>query len=102
MSYTLTKSALHTATTTLGAGAGAARARQCGRARTDLAVAAAGCGAFAEQAATCRSVVVRTPQDVADAVLYLAGATSVTGVTIAVDGGQHVAWQTPDTAGIAE
>src|SRR5262249_3767629 len=38
------------------------------------------------------------PQDIADAVLYLAGAASVTGVTIAVDGGQHLAWSTADAA----
>jgi hypothetical protein len=30
-------------------------------------------------------------------VLYLATAESVTGVTIAVDGGQHLAWRTPDS-----
>jgi hypothetical protein len=35
-------------------------------------------------------------------VLYLAGAQSVTGVTIAVDGGQHIAWQTPDATGVDE
>lgn len=40
--------------------------------------------------------------EIAAAVLYLAGARSVTGVTLAVDGGQHLAWQTPDTEGIAE
>ena len=33
--------------------------------------------------------------------VYLARARSVTGVTLVVDGGQHLAWQTPDT-GIAE
>ena len=38
-----------------------------------------------------------TPEEVARAVLYLAGATSVTGQMIAVDGGQHIGWQTPDT-----
>lgn len=37
-----------------------------------------------------------TPQDIADALIYLAGARSVTGQMIAVDGGQHLAWQTPD------
>jgi hypothetical protein len=31
-------------------------------------------------------------------VVYLAGARSVTGVTLAVDGGQHLAWQTPDVS----
>ncbi|MFT0858911.1 SDR family oxidoreductase, partial [Ancylobacter sp. G4_0304] len=36
-------------------------------------------------------------QEVADAVLYLAHASSVTGQMIAVDGGQHLSWRTPDT-----
>jgi NAD(P)-dependent dehydrogenase (short-subunit alcohol dehydrogenase family) len=33
---------------------------------------------------------------------YLLAARSVTGQMIALDGGQHLAWQTPDIAGIAE
>ncbi len=33
---------------------------------------------------------------------YLWGAKSVTGQMIALDGGQHLAWETPDIAGIAE
>ena len=37
------------------------------------------------------------PQDVCDAVRYLLGALAVTGEMIAVDGGQHLIWQTPDT-----
>jgi NAD(P)-dependent dehydrogenase (short-subunit alcohol dehydrogenase family) len=37
-----------------------------------------------------------TPEDVAAAVLYLLGASALTGQTIAVDGGQHLIWQTPD------
>lgn len=41
-------------------------------------------------------------EDVADAVLYLAGAHGVTGTVIPVDGGQHIAWQTPDISGIRE
>jgi NAD(P)-dependent dehydrogenase (short-subunit alcohol dehydrogenase family) len=41
-------------------------------------------------------------QDIADAVLYLAAARSVTGVTIAVDGGQHLAWRTADAAEVEE
>jgi NAD(P)-dependent dehydrogenase (short-subunit alcohol dehydrogenase family) len=36
------------------------------------------------------------PQDIAEAVLYLARARSVTGQMIAVDAGQHLGWQTPD------
>jgi NAD(P)-dependent dehydrogenase (short-subunit alcohol dehydrogenase family) len=34
--------------------------------------------------------------DIADAVLYLAEARNVTGQMIAVDAGQHLAWETPD------
>src|SRR5690348_12691092 len=37
------------------------------------------------------------PQDVCDAVRYLLHANPVTGEMIAVDGGQHLIWQTPDT-----
>ena len=46
----------------------------------------------------CRSAADRAPQEIAAAVVYLAGARSVTGVTLAVDGGQHLAWQTPDAS----
>jgi NAD(P)-dependent dehydrogenase (short-subunit alcohol dehydrogenase family) len=38
------------------------------------------------------------PQDVCDAVRYLLDSPAVTGQMIAVDGGQHLIWQTPDVA----
>jgi NAD(P)-dependent dehydrogenase (short-subunit alcohol dehydrogenase family) len=34
--------------------------------------------------------------EIADAVLYLAQAQSVTGAMLCVDAGQHLAWRTPD------
>jgi len=37
-----------------------------------------------------------TAEEVAEAVVYLASARSVTGATLVIDGGQHLAWQTPD------
>ncbi|ADG09091.1 short chain dehydrogenase [Caulobacter segnis] len=37
-----------------------------------------------------------TPEEVAAALRYLIDATSVTGQMIAVDGGQHLGWKTPD------
>lgn len=37
-----------------------------------------------------------TPDEIAAAVLYLVDAPAVTGQMIAVDGGQHLAWRTPD------
>jgi NAD(P)-dependent dehydrogenase (short-subunit alcohol dehydrogenase family) len=36
------------------------------------------------------------PGDVAQAVRYLLEAEAVTGQMLAVDGGQHLIWQTPD------
>ncbi len=36
------------------------------------------------------------PHDICDAVRYLLDAPAVTGQMIAVDGGQHLAWKTPD------
>jgi NAD(P)-dependent dehydrogenase (short-subunit alcohol dehydrogenase family) len=43
-----------------------------------------------------------TADDVAEAVLFLAGAAGVTGTVVPVDGGQHIAWQTPEIDGIRE
>lgn len=36
------------------------------------------------------------PEDICETVRYLLAARAVTGQTIAVDGGQHLIWQTPD------
>ncbi len=40
------------------------------------------------------------PQDIAAALGYLMDAPAVTGQLICVDGGQHLAWQTPDVLGV--
>lgn len=96
ISYALTKSALYTATTLL-AQALAPRVRVNAVApgptlkspRQDAA-------GFARQSAAVPLGHGPPPEDIAAAVLYLAGARSVTGQTIAVDGGQHVSWRTPD------
>lgn len=102
ISYSLTKFALHTATTTLAqALAPAVRVNAVAPGpvlpspRQDESV-------FAAQAAALPLGHGPQPRDVAEAVVYLAGARGVSGVTIAVDGGQHLAWQTPDTVGIRE
>jgi len=42
---------------------------------------------------------VIAPEEIADAALFLANAPSVTGQMIAVDGGQHLGWRTPDILG---
>jgi NAD(P)-dependent dehydrogenase (short-subunit alcohol dehydrogenase family) len=40
-----------------------------------------------------------TPEDICAAVRYLLAAPAVTGQMIAVDGGQHLGWRTPDAEG---
>jgi NAD(P)-dependent dehydrogenase (short-subunit alcohol dehydrogenase family) len=98
-SYGVSKSALHAATATL-AQALAPKVRVNAVAPGPTLPSPRQTDAqFAEQAAALPLQRGPTPQDIAAAVLYLAGATSVTGVTIAVDGGQHLAWRTPDTDG---
>lgn len=102
VSYTLTKCALHTATTTLAqALAPHVRVNAVAPGPT-LPSPRQDAAEFAKQAATVPLGGGPTPRAIADAVLYLAGASAVTGVTIAVDGGQHIAWETPDNVGIEE
>jgi NAD(P)-dependent dehydrogenase (short-subunit alcohol dehydrogenase family) len=93
LSYGLAKSGLHAATTTL-AQALAPRVRV-------NAVAPGPAVPNARQdaetfARLCRAVPLGhgpTPEEIADAVLFLAAAASITGQTITVDGGQHLSWQ---------
>jgi len=101
-SYQLTKSALFTATQTL-AQALAPRIRVNGVAPgPTLKNTRQNPDDFDLQASLVPLGHGSTPDDIADAVLYLASARSVTGQMIAVDGGQHLAWQTPDVVGVAE
>ena len=96
-SYSLAKSALHSATTTL-AQALAPRVRVNAVAPGPTLPSPRQSEAeFAQQAATLPLRRGPTPDDIAAAVVYLAKAEAVTGVTIAVDGGQHVAWRTADS-----
>ena len=97
LSYTLSKSALHSATTTL-AQALAPRLRVNAVAPGPTLPSPRQTDAqFAAQAAALPLTRGPTPEDIAAAVVYLAQAKSVTGVTIAVDGGQHLAWRTADS-----
>jgi NAD(P)-dependent dehydrogenase (short-subunit alcohol dehydrogenase family) len=96
-SYSLSKAALHAATVTMA---------QALSPRVRVNAVAPGPtlpsprqteGDFAAQAASLPLGRGPSPADIAAAVLYLAGANAVTGVTLPVDGGQHVAWRTPDS-----
>lgn len=51
---------------------------------------------FAREAAATPLGAGSPPGEVAAAVVYLAQARAVTGQLLAVDGGQHLAWRTPD------
>lgn len=95
-SYTLAKAALLTATQTLAqALAPRIRVNGVGPGPT-LANIHDGAAGFAQEAVGTllgRSVA---PEAIAEAVLYLARASFVTGQMIAVDSGQHLGWRTPD------
>ncbi len=96
-SYTLSKSALQAATVTLAqALAPKIRVNAVAPGPT-LPSPRQSAAEFAAQASALPLQKGPTPEDIAAAVLYLAQAKSVTGVTLAVDGGQHVAWRTPDS-----
>ena len=96
-SYGLSRSALYDATTTL-AQALAPRIRVNAVAPgPTLPSARQDAEAFARQVHALPLDRGPSPQEIADAVLYFATARSVTGTTIAVDGGQHLAWR--DTSG---
>lgn len=90
LSYTLSKAALQTATTLL-AQALAPRVRVVGISPGITLVsgdqAPAGFEVAHRQTPLGRS---STPQDIVDAVCYLAAARAVTGTTLVVDGGQHL------------
>ncbi len=101
-SYTLSKSALWTATRTmaqslapnirvnaLGPGPTLANVRQASH----------------DFAAQVDGILLRKAPDLGEfgaAIRYLWDAPSVTGQMIALDGGQHLAWRTPDVTGMVE
>lgn len=94
--YTLTKAALWTATQTMAQSLA-----------PDIRVNAVGPGpvlpnvnegdtGFAREVQNIPLERAVSPAEIAEAVVYLARAQSVTGQMICVDGGQHLAWKTPD------
>jgi len=99
VSYTLAKSALHSATRMLAqALAPNVRVNAVAPGPT-MPSARQDAGDFARQAAAVPLGHGPTAEEIAAAVVYLASARSVTGTTLIVDGGQHLAWQTPDAVG---
>jgi NAD(P)-dependent dehydrogenase (short-subunit alcohol dehydrogenase family) len=101
-SYTLAKSALHTATVTMAQALAPKLRVNAVAPGPTLPSPRQSAEHFARQGRAVPLGRGPTPEDVAKAVVYLAQADSVTGQTIAVDGGQHIAWQTPDVVDGAE
>ncbi len=96
-SYTLSKSALWTATRTMAQAFAALKIRVNGIGPGPvLPNDKQGDAGFAREVAGVPLACAVTPDAIADAVLYLANARMVTGQILAVDSGQHLGWQTPD------
>lgn len=96
-SYTLSKSALMAATVTLAQALAPAMRVNAVAPGPTLPSPRQTPEEFAAQVKVLPLQKGPSPEDIAAAVVYLAEAKSVTGVTIAVDGGQHLAWRTPDS-----
>jgi len=95
-SYTLSKSALFTATRTMAqALAPRIRVNAIGPGPT-LASIHQDASIFAAEAQATPLARPVAPQDICAAALYLLGARAATGQMLAVDAGQHLAWRTPD------
>ena len=99
VSYSLSKAGLYWLTTTLAQGMG-----------PNIRVNAVGPGPTLRNARQTEEDFARQrdatilkhgaePEDIARAVRYLMEADAVTGQMLAVDGGQHLIWQTPDVQG---
>jgi NAD(P)-dependent dehydrogenase (short-subunit alcohol dehydrogenase family) len=102
LSYTVAKSALLAATMTL-AQALSPRIRVVGVGPgPTLPSRRQSADDFARQSAAVPLGRGPTPEEIAAAVLFLLEAESVTGVMLPVDGGQHLAWATPDVDGVGE
>ncbi len=96
LSYTLSKAALESANTLL-AQALAPSVRVCGVAPGVTLVSGPMTEQGFEQAHTMTPLgCSSTPQDIADAVAFLLQSPAITGTTILVDGGQHLAAQARD------
>lgn len=101
-SYTLSKAALFAATTTLAqALAPRIRVNAIGPGPTMRNIRQSE-EDFAKQSGATILGHGAQPDDIVRAAAYLLDSEAVTGQMIAVDGGQHLAWRTPDVEGIVE
>jgi NAD(P)-dependent dehydrogenase (short-subunit alcohol dehydrogenase family) len=97
LSYTLSKSALYIATSTLAQALAPNLRVNAVAPGPTLPSPRQTDAQFAAQVETLPLRRGPRPEDIAAAVLYLAQAKNVTGVTLPVDGGQHLSWRTADS-----
>ncbi len=97
-SYTLSKTGLWTATRTMAQALAPEniRVNAIGPGPT-LANARMTEEDFARQCALTLLGCGTSPEEIADAVMFILSAPALTGQMIVLDGGQHLNWQTPDT-----
>lgn len=93
LSYGLAKSGLYAATTTLAQALAPHLRVNAVAPGPTLPNARQNEEAFARASAAVPLGHGPTPEEIADAVLFLARANNITGETIAVDGGQHLGWR---------
>lgn len=102
MSYTLAKSALHMFTRTAAQALGA-RVRVAGIGPGPTIVAETQRDShFAMQRAACVLQRGSDPEDIVTAMRFILACKAFTGQMLAIDGGQHLTWQTPDVVGQPE
>ena len=94
--YSLSKSALWSATTPWRKPSHREFASMQSRRGPCFRTCMTAADAFAEETASLPLQRAASVEDICNAVIYLANARSVTGQLIAIDGGQHIAWETPD------
>ena len=100
MSYTLAKSALHSFTRTAAqALAPHVRVNAIGPGPTLMAEREQP-GHFARQRGACILGRGSDPEDIVAAMRFILTCKAFTGQMLAIDGGQHLVWQTPDIMGI--
>jgi len=102
-SYQLTKSALWTATQTMAQALAprGIRVNAIGPGPT-ISNTRQGDADFRKQTEATPLKHGATPEEIAKAVVFLATTPAMTGQMLALDGGQHLAWETPDVVGIRE
>ncbi len=102
LSYTVSKAALWTLTQTLAqALAPTIRVNAIGPGPT-LQNIRQSADDFKRQASFVPLERATEPSEICDAVRFILGAPAMTGQMIALDGGQHLAWQTPDVTQAGE